>query len=70
MPGANKDLVSDIPEEKLDLAFKEIIRLCGEVIDAIRPNDQVSTVILVGGGSILIPEDVKFDGIDRIIKPK
>ena len=44
--------------------------MVGDVIDLMKTSSDEVDVILVGGGSVLIPEDTKWIGVSKIIKPE
>lgn len=57
-------------EEQLDLAVKEIQHLIEDTIDKIKTSGEDGTVILVGGGSILVPPGTRFQGVKNIVLPE
>jgi len=54
----NKALVADIDEEFAKKAMAAIRALCEDSIDAMKVSSENVDVILVGGGSIVLPEDL------------
>lgn len=57
-------------EQQIKMALKEICRLVEEAVDKIKTSESDLPLVLVGGGSILIPDGVKLKGISQIIKPE
>jgi UDP-N-acetylenolpyruvoylglucosamine reductase len=48
----------------------KILRIVEDAIDMIKTSIEDQPVILVGGGSALIPADAKFKGVSEILKPE
>ncbi|KOS21923.1 Hydantoin utilization protein A [Escovopsis weberi] len=61
------DLVSDVPKSILLAANKQIQRMLQELIDKTKISAAPVWVILVGGGALLMSEELK--GVDRCIQP-
>lgn len=59
--------VADIPQETAKLALEEIRRITEDAIDAIKVSNEDCDVILVGGGSVILPPNLS--GASRTIKP-
>lgn len=49
--------------------MKEIVLMVEDSIDLMKTSGDDSEVVLVGGGSILIPEEASFKGVKNILKP-
>jgi len=64
----DKSLVSGISKELADKALDAIRELIEDSIDAMKVSNADSDVILVGGGSIILPE--KLAGADKVLKPE
>lgn len=60
-------LVADIPQALAEKAMEAIRCLVEDSIDAMKVSSEDSEVILVGGGSVILPE--KLAGAARVIKP-
>ena len=60
-------LVADVPEELARAALDAIRALVEDAIDAMKVSSGDSDVILVGGGSIVLPEDLA--GAAQVVKP-
>lgn len=60
-------LIKDVPEYMTRLAQKEISRKLESVIDQMRVSAAPVHVLLVGGGAILVTEDLR--GVDKCIQP-
>lgn len=56
--------------EKVDLALKEIHRKMEKALDQMKTSKEDIPLILVGGGSVLIPKNAKLDGISEILRPE
>ncbi len=64
----NPGLVSDIDKEFVKNASKKIEEMVEEVIDKIKTTAENTPVVIVGGGSILLPE--KLRGASRVVRPE
>ena len=62
------DRVRDIPKELAEKAMDAIRILIEDAIDAMKVSSADSDVILVGGGSIILPE--KLEGAAAVVKPE
>lgn len=60
-------LVADVPEDLARAALDAIRTLVEDAIDAMKVSSGDSDVILVGGGSIVLPEDLA--GAAQVVKP-
>ena len=60
-------LVADVPEDLARSALDAIRTLVEDAIDAMKVSSGDSDVILVGGGSIVLPEDLA--GAAQVVKP-
>ncbi|RFU82036.1 hypothetical protein TARUN_115 [Trichoderma arundinaceum] len=60
-------LIKDVPEQTLGLARKEIKRKLERVIDQMKVSSAPVHVLLVGGGALLVTEDLA--GVDKCIHP-
>ena len=60
-------LVADVPEDLARAALDAIRALVEDAIDAMKVSSGDSDVILVGGGSIVLPEDLA--GAAQVVKP-
>ena len=60
-------LVADVPEDLARSALDAIRALVEDAIDAMKVSSGDSDVILVGGGSIVLPEDLA--GAAQVVKP-
>lgn len=58
--------VAHISQEIAEKAYQKMAEMTEEVIDKMKTNSGDTTVILVGGGSIIIPEKLK--GVNNIIR--
>ena len=61
-------LVADVPEDLAKAALAAIRTLVEDAIDAMKVSSGDSEVILVGGGSIVLPEDLA--GASTVVKPE
>ena len=61
------DLVADLPRRTVDLAVAEIHRMLAEGVDRMKTNAEPVPLILVGGGSVLISQDIP--GVSEVIIP-
>lgn len=61
-----------LEKEELKVVQKEIIRMLGEAVDYMKTSADDVPLILVGGGSILIPDNAQKEipGVSKLIKPK
>jgi N-methylhydantoinase A/oxoprolinase/acetone carboxylase beta subunit len=66
--GADKTKIG-LEASQVETAMKEILRMVEEAVDMIKTSAGDQPVILVGGGSALIPTDSKFKGIEKLVKP-
>lgn len=64
----NPDLVKDITESVATKALAVIKDLVEDAVDAMKVSNEDTDVILVGGGSIILPKD--FSGSSNIIEPE
>jgi len=64
---ADVSRLSDIPKETVKASFKQIQENLSKAIDAIRTSPIDLPLILVGGGSMVIGDEIK--GISQIIRP-
>ena len=62
------DLVADLPRRTVDLAVAEIHRMLAEGVDRMKTNAEPVPLILVGGGSVLISQDIP--GVSEVIIPE
>lgn len=60
-------LVKDVPSATIEGARQEIKRLLEEVIDKMKVSSAPVHVLLVGGGALLVTDDLK--GVDKCIQP-
>ncbi|KAL2752935.1 hypothetical protein ACRALDRAFT_2055338 [Sodiomyces alcalophilus JCM 7366] len=65
----NPALVS-LPPEVVTSATARIQRTIESLIDSIKLSPDPCTVVLVGGGAILLSPDTPLGGVDRIIRPQ
>lgn len=63
----NRDLVADIPEQLLNDTRREIKRMIQSVIEEMKVSADPPMVVLVGGGSILVQDEL--DGVVSCIRP-
>ena len=63
----NPSLVKDIPEELANKAMKAIRELVEDSIDAMKVSNEAIDVVLVGGGSVVLPD--KLEGAANVLKP-
>ncbi|MCZ0953710.1 MAG: hydantoinase/oxoprolinase family protein [Rhodospirillaceae bacterium] len=61
-------LAADLPRETVDLAVAEIHRMLAEGVDRMKTSADPVPLILVGGGSVLISEDIP--GVSEVIVPE
>ena len=61
-------LVADLPRRTVDLAVAEIHRMLAEGVDRMKTNAEPVPLILVGGGSVLISQDIP--GVSEVIIPE
>ena len=66
--GGDKTLVESVPLELAQKALTAIGALVEDAIDAMKVSNTDSDVILVGGGSIILPE--KISGAATVLKPE
>ena len=64
----DKSKVSDIPQEVADKALEVIRDLVEDSVDAMKVSNADMDLILVGGGSIILPE--KISGAATVRKPE
>ena len=69
IPGGDPKLV-DLPHSDLMSTQREIISMLEKLLDQMKSSKDDVPLILVGGGSILLPEDVKVEGVSEVIRPK
>lgn len=63
----NPDLVRDVNDSLLERAHKEIKKMLEEVIERMKVSAAPVHVLLVGGGALLVTENLK--GVDKCIQP-
>lgn len=63
----NPDLVKDLPREVVESARKGIKKMLESVIEQMKVSAAPVHVLLVGGGALLVTEDL--DGVDKCIRP-
>ncbi|KAK7417608.1 hypothetical protein QQX98_004429 [Neonectria punicea] len=63
----NAELVKDVPRAVVESASKEIKRMLEGVIEQMKVSSAPVHVLLVGGGAMLVTEDLH--GVDRCIRP-
>ena len=61
-------LVADLEPALVDAAYAEITRIIEDAVDAMKTSAGDVTVILVGGGSILAPD--QLEGSDNVLRPE
>ena len=61
-------LVADLDPALVDAAYVEITRIIEDAVDAMKTSAGDVTVILVGGGSILAPD--QLEGSDNVLRPE
>ena len=61
-------LVADLPRETVDLVVAEIHRMLADGVDRMKTSAEPAPLILVGGGSVLISEDIP--GVSEVIVPQ
>ena len=61
-------LVAHLPRETVDLAVAEIHRMLAEGVDRVKTSAEPVPLILVGGGSVLVSEDIP--GVSEVIVPQ
>ncbi|XP_052817267.1 uncharacterized protein LOC128243507 [Mya arenaria] len=66
----NKESVSQLEKNFVKEAVDKIHNLVGECVDKMRFNDRNLPLVLVGGGSIIIGKEAKFEGVSEIIIPE
>lgn len=54
----------------MEKAMDKILKMLEDVIDKIKTSNEDIPVILIGGGSVLIKNDVKLSGCSQIIRPE
>ena len=64
----DSSLAADLPRETVDLAVAEIHRMLAEGVDRMKTSADPVPLILVGGGSVLISEDIP--GVSEVIVPE
>lgn len=62
------EVTHDVPAEVRSSGLREISRALEEAIDVVKTKQGDAKVILVGGGSIIIPG--KIAGVSEVIRPK
>lgn len=62
----DKDLVKDLPMEIAEKANARIKKMVEEAIDSMKTEAGDAEIVLVGGGSIIVPDDVK--GVSKIFR--
>jgi len=67
--GADKSKV-DLTPEQVEKAMAKLLSIVEEAVDMVKTSDSDQPVILVGGGSALIPTSAKFKGVSQILKPE
>ena len=69
--GSIKDLKElGLTSEQVDLTLNEILRKLEKALDRMKTSKEDIPLILVGGGSVLIPKDAKLEGISEILRPE
>ena len=61
-------LVADLDPGLVDAAYAEIKRIIEDAVDAMKTSAGDVTVILVGGGSILAPDEL--EGAGKVLRPE
>lgn len=61
-------LVADLPRETVRLAVAEIHRMLADGVDRMKTSAEPVPLILVGGGSVLISEDIP--GVSEVVVPE
>src|SRR5690606_22331414 len=64
----NPDLVAHLNQELVGRIYAKMVEMAEETIDKMKTSSEPVPVILVGGGSILFPDQLK--GASEVIKPK
>lgn len=64
----NPELVAHIDQEFAEKSYQKVADMVGEAIDKMKTSSNDVTVVLVGGGSIIIPE--KIVGVKELIRNK
>ncbi|GAB6181355.1 hydantoinase/oxoprolinase family protein [Desulfotomaculum defluvii] len=59
--------VKDLPKETLDEAYRQIVSMTEDVIDRMKTSSEPIPVILVGGGSIILPDQLA--GASEVVRP-
>ena len=57
-----------MPNSVKESGLKECLRILEEAIDIVKTRKGEATVILVGGGSIIIGEHI--NGVGRVVRPR
>ena len=69
--GSIKDMSTlGLTQKKVDLALQHIMKKMEAALDQMKTSKEAVPLILVGGGSVLIPKDAKLEGISEIIRPE
>ena len=56
-------------QEQIEKANEVIVKALDNLIDRIKTTPETIPLILVGGGSIIVPDNAKIEGISEIIRP-
>lgn len=64
----NPDLIAHLDKELVERIYSKMVEMAEETIDKMKTSSEPVPVILVGGGSILFPDQLK--GASEVIKPK
>lgn len=70
---ANVGLISNVKhlnKDEVSRALEKIQFMVSDCVDQMRFNDRDLPLILVGGGSIIVDRDRKFEGVSEILLPK
>lgn len=60
-------LLQDVPQSVIETAYKQIKKKLEAIIDKMKVSNAPVTVLLVGGGALLVTGDLK--GVDKCIRP-
>lgn len=64
----DKEKVKDLPLELAKKAYDEMQKMIEEAIDKIKTHREPQPLILVGGGSILVGDDI--NGVSKVVRPQ
>ncbi|MDF2678967.1 MAG: Hydantoinase/oxoprolinase [Brevibacillus sp.] len=64
----DREKVAHLDKDLLDQVYNQIVEIAEEAIDKMKTSAEPVPVILVGGGSILLPDELK--GASQIIRPE